>query len=339
MLGRDLSNRFSLEAYAADLGAAEFGANSELSYEVYGAQLVLHLLNSRGDSGRHHRDGLALYAKAGAGTTRNEGNVPFEDVDGDFLGNFGLGISGLIGGGVSWRLEAEAFDDNIAMVSLGLIKRFGSAEFKPDSSVSADSDSAPLEADRDVAARRAAFLASLEQAEEPSSAEFGSTAIDGTPPVQSIESMELETAAASNDKDGDGVPNGLDRCDDTPAGKSVDNSGCSFSGVVEGLYFASSSSDLDSAARLVLDDVILRLLQYPLVLVEVQAHTDNRGPAGVNLELSQARAEAVVRYMIQGGISQARLRSVGYGESRPAFQNATEEGRRRNRRVEFQTVE
>ena len=70
----------------------------------------------------------------------------------------------------------------------------------------------------------------------------------------------------------------------------------------------------------------------------MQAHTDNSGPARDNLELSQRRARSVVQYMVQNGISASRLRAVGYGESRPAYQNATVEGRRLNRRVEFRTV-
>ena len=89
----------------------------------------------------------------------------------------------------------------------------------------------------------------------------------------------------------------------------------------------------------ILDNVIIELIRYPAVLLEVQAHTDNRGPARGNLTLSQQRAQAVVQYMVQGGVSASRLRAVGYGESRPPFQNATEEGRQRNRRVEFRTVD
>jgi chemotaxis protein MotB len=78
-------------------------------------------------------------------------------------------------------------------------------------------------------------------------------------------------------------------------------------------------------------------------LIRVEGHTDNVeiGPSlksryPSNLELSQARANGVVRYLVEkGGVDSARIDSVGYGDSRPAATNANEEGRTKNRRVEI----
>jgi chemotaxis protein MotB len=78
-------------------------------------------------------------------------------------------------------------------------------------------------------------------------------------------------------------------------------------------------------------------------LIRVEGHTDNVeiGPSlksryPSNVELSQARANGVVRYLVEkGGVDSARLNSVGYGETRPAATNANEEGRTKNRRVEI----
>jgi len=85
---------------------------------------------------------------------------------------------------------------------------------------------------------------------------------------------------------------------------------------------------LDEAAR------SLRELGWPDVVVE--GHTDARGTDDYNRRLSQARAEAVRRYLIESGAPAASLRAVGYGESRPVASNETDSGRAENRRVELQ---
>ena len=64
-------------------------------------------------------------------------------------------------------------------------------------------------------------------------------------------------------------------------------------------------------------------------------HTDDRGSARVNTALSQARAEAVVGYLIKRGIAADRLVARGYGPSQPRAPNSTRKGREQNRRVEF----
>lgn len=71
---------------------------------------------------------------------------------------------------------------------------------------------------------------------------------------------------------------------------------------------------------------------------EVAAHTDDRGDAEVNRKLSQRRAEAVMRYLVQSGVDPAQLRAAGYGESQPVADNASEAGRALNRRVEFRVI-
>jgi outer membrane protein OmpA-like peptidoglycan-associated protein len=68
--------------------------------------------------------------------------------------------------------------------------------------------------------------------------------------------------------------------------------------------------------------------------VILEGHTDNIGSLGYNQELSELRAENVRRYMIDHGLPAERIRSVGYGKTRPIADNATPEGRARNRRVD-----
>lgn len=69
--------------------------------------------------------------------------------------------------------------------------------------------------------------------------------------------------------------------------------------------------------------------------IEVGGHTDNVGNSAVNLALSQQRANAVVNYLVQRGVPASQLTARGYGDTQPIASNETEEGRFRNRRIEF----
>lgn len=71
----------------------------------------------------------------------------------------------------------------------------------------------------------------------------------------------------------------------------------------------------------------------------IQGHTDDRGEEAFNLKLSEARAKAVVAYLKQQGIADARLSAIGYGETKPIVSNQDEVGRLKNRRVEFVVLE
>jgi OOP family OmpA-OmpF porin len=72
----------------------------------------------------------------------------------------------------------------------------------------------------------------------------------------------------------------------------------------------------------------------------IEGHTDSIGSTQYNQRLSERRANAVRKYLIEKGISSSRIRIVGYGEQRPIADNKTPEGRALNRRAEFEvTVE
>jgi len=75
--------------------------------------------------------------------------------------------------------------------------------------------------------------------------------------------------------------------------------------------------------------------KYPSTTAVIEGHTDNVGAAEHNMDLSQRRAEAVVTYLVENyGIERSRLAAKGYGASRPVADNATNEGRQKNRRIE-----
>ncbi len=100
------------------------------------------------------------------------------------------------------------------------------------------------------------------------------------------------------------------------------------------------SFDFDSAAikpafRPSLDKLADVLKRYRKTIVYVVGHTDSTGPADYNQRLSERRARAVADYLVSRGVSAARLRTEGRGESDPRASNATEAGRQLNRRVEL----
>lgn len=72
--------------------------------------------------------------------------------------------------------------------------------------------------------------------------------------------------------------------------------------------------------------------------LEIAAHTDSVGDAAVNQKLSQRRADAVRKYLVQSGVSPKRLKANGYGESQPIADNSSNSGRSANRRVEFRVL-
>jgi OmpA-OmpF porin, OOP family len=103
-----------------------------------------------------------------------------------------------------------------------------------------------------------------------------------------------------------------------------------------GLNFASGSASLTADHNGILGTVKQALESFPEASIIIEGHTDSFGSDAANQELSQARAEAVLRYLLANSpISPADVRALGYGESRPVANNETPEGRARNRRIDI----
>ncbi|MGV3528136.1 MAG: OmpA family protein [Flavisolibacter sp.] len=101
------------------------------------------------------------------------------------------------------------------------------------------------------------------------------------------------------------------------------------------MFFKTSSTVLVRSSYAALNEVaeVLRANQY--MRLSIEGHTDNVGTAEFNQLLNENRANAVADYLANKGVEEHRLHSVGYGFSKPVADNASEEGRRKNRRVEM----
>jgi outer membrane protein OmpA-like peptidoglycan-associated protein len=101
------------------------------------------------------------------------------------------------------------------------------------------------------------------------------------------------------------------------------------------VLFGFDKASLTNESKASLDKLVKVLESYPDTDIEIQGHTDSKGSAAYNQNLSVERASAVSNYLVAKKIERSRLTVVGYGESLPKYLNDTEVGRAQNRRVEF----
>jgi len=102
-----------------------------------------------------------------------------------------------------------------------------------------------------------------------------------------------------------------------------------------GVLFDFNKATLQPASAPVLQKVADILSKDPALKVEVQGHTDNVGGDAYNQTLSEARARAVMDWLIKHGVPAGRLTAKGYGKTMPVADNGSDEGRAKNRRVEI----
>lgn len=107
------------------------------------------------------------------------------------------------------------------------------------------------------------------------------------------------------------------------------------------VHFGFDKSDLSAEAKAALDAFAQKVkAENKNVFIEVQGHTDSIGSEKYNLELGQARADAVVRYLnMQHGLPLHRMSAISYGEYKPVADNKTANGRAKNRRVTLVVLE
>lgn len=195
---------------------------------------------------------------------------------------------------------------------------------------------------------------------------IGGAIIGGTVCALMADDEVVAPAPAPVDSDGDGVVDGADECPTTPEGVAVDSKGCALDSdndgiadykdqcpksaagavvnelgcakplVLEGVNFHTNSAELTEEAKAILSPIATAHHMYHGdVDLLISGHTDSMGAAAYNQTLSQNRAAAVVAFMVEQGCNAAKLTAVGHGENQAIADNATKEGRAKNRRVEL----
>ncbi|MBQ6561056.1 MAG: OmpA family protein [Paludibacteraceae bacterium] len=154
---------------------------------------------------------------------------------------------------------------------------------------------------------------------------------------------QVDTSGCPVDTDGDGIPDYLDKC---PTVKGSDkNNGCPvisaknkavLKKAVHGIQFETNNAVIKSSSYPILNKVVTMMKKNPSYKLHISGHTDNVGKPAQNLKLSKERAAAVVKYLTKKGIKSSRLRSDGFGGTKPVASNKTEKGKALNRRVDFE---
>ncbi|SEF60290.1 OmpA family protein [Flavobacterium urumqiense] len=147
------------------------------------------------------------------------------------------------------------------------------------------------------------------------------------------------------DTDGDGVLDKDDKCIDVRG--TVANQGCpevseevmkKLNEYSRTILFDSGKSTFKKQTYPTLQSITSILKEYPYSRFLVEGHTDSDGSNEMNQTLSENRAAAVKNYLIENGIAADRLKSTGFGETKPIATNKTAKGKAMNRRTEISLI-
>ena len=162
---------------------------------------------------------------------------------------------------------------------------------------------------------------------------------------EDFDGYEDDDGCPDPDNDKDTVPDDKDQCPNEIGSATEEPLGCPSQALVvvtdcevkisQQIHFEFNKDKIRPESFVVLDAVVDVLNKNPNIKLEVQGHTDNKGAAGYNKDLSNRRAHSVMKYLTAHGITIGRLTAVGYGMERPIVDNNSEQNRALNRRVQF----
>jgi OOP family OmpA-OmpF porin len=172
---------------------------------------------------------------------------------------------------------------------------------------------------------------------------------------EDMDRLQDTDGCPEKDADADGVLDVRDACPLVPGIEQGDpkRDGCSARApqklvveadkgelrLLEPVQFETGTAEIKPASFPLLDEVVGVMTDGPDLRIAVHGHTDSRGSAAYNKDLSLRRARAVVKYLMDKGISPSRLEAQGFGPDKPIASNDTDVGRAANRRVEFKILE
>lgn len=115
----------------------------------------------------------------------------------------------------------------------------------------------------------------------------------------------------------------------TPSGQTM---------TLSNLIFPQGKSAIDPKSFSELDEVSQMMKENSRMVIQLEGHTDNQGSSKANMELSEARVEAVKKYLVSKGISKDRIKTRAFGGTQPLRNEMTPEARKMNRRVEMRIL-
>jgi OOP family OmpA-OmpF porin len=145
--------------------------------------------------------------------------------------------------------------------------------------------------------------------------------------------VEVDAKGCALDDDKDGVINAKDICPNSPAGAEVNSDGCPKIVTLD-VNFDNDSYVVKDASMPEINTYAKFLTTYTNYSAKIVGYTSNTGSATYNQKLSEKRAKAVIALLKEKGVSSNQLSSAGMGEANPVADNATAEGRAKNRRIE-----
>lgn len=163
---------------------------------------------------------------------------------------------------------------------------------------------------------------------------------------EDADGFEDDDGCPEPDNDSDGILDVRDECPTQAEEPGGDGDGCPDKGhviikrgkvyIFGKVQFDTGKATIKAKSNSLLDQIATEMNKHPEIAhLRIEGHTDARGPESVNQRLSQQRAESVKRALVERGVDDDRLSTVGRGESQPLAPNSTAAGRARNRRVEF----
>ena len=351
-LGYNLNEKWGLETVFNQVDTEYEGSGSDVDVSLYRLDALYHFL----PSGK-----LVPYLAAGIGGIYMDPDAGENDTD--FLANYGGGVKLFLVDAVALRADVRHIITfgptvNNVLYSLGLTFAFGGEPAYEDSDgdgvsdyldkcpgtpkgISVDASGCPLDSDGDGVPD---YLDKCPDTPQGATVDASGCPLDsdgdGVPDYldkcpDTPQGASVDASGCPLDSDGDGVPDYLDKCPDTPEGATVDTRGC---WVIKGVLFDSEKWFIKPGAHKALDAIVEVLEKTPELQLEVQGHTDSRGSKSLNKLLSEKRAKAVMKFLVEKGIAKDRLTAKGLWFTKPAASNDTSAGRAMNRRVDLMQV-
>ncbi len=358
-LGRDISDRFSLELGISRLGEADLSANQTVIYDALSAGALFYVSGDRQRIG--NREGLASYLKMGFSNIEYTSDFEINKVDNVSLW-LGVGIDWSVGRllGLRWGVRGElaSFDGDAQSASLSLFlrpvttgtPRIVFADKSGHESASHTAKKSTVVPDvparrRNVDNSEAPELTTVESASvEPkvlrmldSKTSTGTGLLINT--RKETTTMNIAATAGERVELPAATTMRGTNCQVPVDKEPQDVRGCAlFGGVIRGVEFVGTSATLTSIGERLLTRLAGTLLEYPQTVVEIGVHTETFYSSSTAKVIARKRAVSVARYLTAQGVPVKRLRARAFGDTQPRAANDSAGGRRMNNRVTLKVL-